>query len=91
MSDSSIASAYVRVASLVLTAEQPESFTVLPVWNPVLWIDSPWERPLNEQLAAVLRGWLRGKAFSRRNRREYAKLNPSVRTAEAALEPLSRR
>jgi hypothetical protein len=72
-----------------VAAEQPEAFTELPVWDPVFGLETPWQLLLNEQLAAVLNNWLRGKGFSRKNRRDYEKLNLSVRTGEVPLaEPL---
>ena len=85
MSDTSYSAAYVRVAPLTIAAEQPKVFTELPVWDPVFGIETPWQELLNEQLAAVLRNWLRGKAFSRKSRRGYEKLNLSVRTGEVPL------
>ena len=88
MSDSSYSSAYLHVAPVTTTAEQPELFTELPVWDPVFGIETPWQALLNEQLATVLRDWLR-KNFSRKNRRDYEKLNLAVRTGEVELEPLS--
>ncbi len=88
MSDTSFSAAYMHVAPALVTAEQPEVFTELPIWDPILGVDTPWQLLLNEQLATVLRDWLR-KSFSRKNRRDYEKLNLSVRTGEVALEPLS--
>ena len=85
MSDSSYSSAYARIAPLSIAAEQPEVFTELPVWDPVFGIETPWQELLNEQLAAVLRKWLRGKGFSRKNRRDFERLNLAVRTGEVPL------
>jgi hypothetical protein len=88
MSDNSAASAYLHVAPVRITAEQPEVFTELPIWDPILGVDTPWQVLLNDQLAAVLRQWLR-TGFSRKSRRDYEKLNLSVRTGEVELAPLS--
>ena len=85
MSDSSYSAAYLRVAPLTIAAEQPEALTELPVWDPVFGLETQWQELLNEQLVAVLRNWLRGKGFSRKNRRDYEKLNLSVRTGEVPL------
>jgi hypothetical protein len=89
MSDASYSAAYGRVAPLTIAPEQPEVFTELPVWDPVFGVETPWQELLNEQLGAVLRNWLHGKGFSRKNRRDYQKLNLSVRTGEVpvAAEP----